>query len=117
MSQRNPFLQGLQRARALMTALCLSLCASPPSLAGVDVDIRGVDDTLKANVLAYLSFERYKKNDDLSADTIERLHNRVEREVQSALRPFGYYKPSVHTELTEVKRGDWRETIEINPDQ
>ena len=95
--------------------LCLLLCVSPPGYAGVDVDVRGIDDPLRSNVLAYLSFERYKHSDDVSRDTLERLHNRVEREVQSALRPFGYYEPEVHSELTEVKRGDWRVTIDINP--
>ena len=98
-----------------MLPLGLLLCVSRAGYAGVDVDVRGIDDPLRANVLAYLSFERYKHSDDVSRDTLERLHNRVEREVQSALRPFGYYEPQVHSELTEVKRGDWRVTIDINP--
>ena len=115
MAQRNRFLQALRRSRASTVLLCLLLCASPRGHASVDVDIRGIDDRLRANVLAYLSFERYKHSDDVSRDTLERLHNRVEREVQSALRPFGYYEPQVHSELTEVKRGDWRVTIDINP--
>ncbi len=96
-----------------MVALCLCLCACPRSYAGIDIEVRGIDDPLRANVLAYLSFERYKRTDDLSQDTLERLHNRVEREVQSALKPFGYYEPQVHSELTEVKRGDWRVAIDI----
>jgi translocation and assembly module TamA len=115
MAQRNRFLQALRRSRASTVLLCLFLCASPPGHAGVDVDIRGIDDPLRANVLAYLSFERYKHSDDVSRDTLERLHNRVEREVQSALRPFGFYEPQVHSELTEVKRGEWRVTIDVNP--
>ena len=49
--------------------------------------------TLRANVLAYLSFDRYRKSESLSADALERLHNRVEREVAAALKPFGYYEP------------------------
>lgn len=100
-----------------MVALCLCLFASPPGRAGVDVEVHGIDDPLLANVLAYLSLERYKHSDDLSQDTVERLHERVEREVQSALRPFGYYEPQVHSQLTEVKRGDWRVTIAVDPGQ
>ena len=96
-----------------MVVLCLSIsCASH---ANVSIDIRGVDDELQANVLAYLSFERYKKSDDLSPDTVERLHNRVEREVQSALKPFGYYEPQVHSEVTEQKHGEWRVILDITP--
>jgi translocation and assembly module TamA len=115
MAQRNPLLQALRRSRASMVFLCLFLCASAPGRASVDVDIRGIDDPLRANVLAYLSFERYKRSDDLSRDTLERLHDRVEREVQSALKPFGYYDPQIRSELAEVRHGDWRITIEINP--
>ncbi len=96
-----------------MVVLCLSI--SFASHANVSIDIRGVDDELRANVLAYLSFERYKKSDDLSPDTVERLHNRVEREVQSALKPFGYYEPQVHSEVTEQKHGEWRVILDITP--
>ena len=38
----------------------------------------GVDDDLRDNVLAYLSFERYRKGGaELTPDTVERLHERV----------------------------------------
>jgi translocation and assembly module TamA len=93
--------------------MCLFAC--PLAGASVTVDVHGVDETLRTNILVYLSFERYKKSGDLSTDTLERLHDRVEREVQSALRPFGYYEPQVHSELTNVGRGDWRVSIDINP--
>src|SRR5690349_10515728 len=81
-------------AVCLLAGLAGGLAAAPLRAAGVNVEVRGVNDTVRANVLAYLSFERYKKGGlDLNADMIERLHNRVERETQEALRPFGYYEP------------------------
>ena len=101
------------QARAALFLLCLF--ASPLVRANVSVEIHGVEDQLRTNVLAYLSFERYKKATDLSADTIERLHDRVEREVQSALRPYGYYDPKVHTEVNNTGRGDWKVTVNIDP--
>jgi translocation and assembly module TamA len=93
--------------------MCLSICTA--ARANITVEIHGVDDELRANVLTYLSFERYKKTTDLSADTIERLHDRVEREVQSALRPFGYYDPTVHSDIANAGKGDWRVTVDIDP--
>jgi hypothetical protein len=96
MAQRTSFMQALKHFRAALILMCL--IASPLVRANVTVEIHGVEDELRTNVLAYLSFERYKKTTDLSADTIERLHDRVEREVQSALRPFGYYEPKVHSD-------------------
>src|SRR6185312_14842372 len=113
MAQRNFFLQALGHSRAAVLFMCLTICSV--ARANVTVEIHGVENELRTNVLSYLSFERYKKTTDLSADTIERLHERVEREVQSALRPFGYYEPQVHSELSEVGKGDWRVTIDIDP--
>src|SRR5262249_48549546 len=113
MAQRNSFMQALGHSRAALVLMCLML--GSPVRANVTVEVRGVDDELKTNVLTYLSFERYKKTTDLSADTIQRLHDRVEREVQSALRPFGYYEPKVHSELTNPGKGDWRVAIDIDP--
>src|ERR1700743_2830563 len=104
MAQRNFLTRTLGHSRAALVLLCLLLC--PATRANITVAIRGVDDAVKANVLVYLSFERYKKRTDLSADTIGRLHDRVEREVQSALRPFGYYEPSIHSDLTNVHKSD-----------
>src|SRR5256886_5138404 len=116
MTQRNPLPQARRRhRRAPAVALCLLACPLAHA-AGVKVEIRGVDEELRANVLTYLSFERYKKGGaDLNADTIERLHNRVEREVQSALRPFGYYEPQVEPSVSDLGHDDWRVTINITP--
>jgi translocation and assembly module TamA len=100
----------------LAAALLGALAAGPARAAGVNVEIRGVDEALRSNVLAYLSFERYKKGAvDLNADMIERLHNRVEREVQEALRPFGYYEPQVSSTVTDVGKGEWRVVVDIKP--
>src|SRR5215469_3656557 len=97
-------------------ALAAALGPVPAWAAGVNVDVRGVDDTLRANVLAYLSFERFKKGGvDLTPDMIERLHNRVERETQEALRPFGYYEPQVSSTVTDLGKGDWRVVVDIKP--
>src|SRR4029077_19210534 len=75
-------------------------------------------DDVRDNVLAYLSFERYRKGSaELDADTVERLHNRVEREVQDALRPFGYYQPQVDSSVSEQSRGEWRVIVNITPGQ
>ena len=113
MARRNLLTRGRWLGRAWLAAMCL--CLAPLARANITVEIHGVDEQLHANVLAYLSFERYKKRTDLSADTVERLHNRVEREVQSALKPFGYYEPKVESEVKDLGKGEWRVTIDINP--
>ncbi|HEY2276063.1 MAG TPA: BamA/TamA family outer membrane protein [Steroidobacteraceae bacterium] len=93
-----------------------AIATRPASAAGVNVEVRGVEETLRGNVLAYLSFERYKKGGvDLNPDMIERLHNRVEREVQEALRPYGYYEPQVSSTVTDLGKGEWRVVVDIKP--
>src|SRR5580700_1693719 len=113
MTRRNLLTWARWHGRAWLAAMCL--VASQVARANITVEIHGVDEQLRANVLAYLSFERYKKRTDLSTDTIERLHDLVEREVQSALKPFGYYEPSVESDVKDMGHGEWRVTVDITP--
>jgi len=97
-----------------LAAVCL-LC-SAPALANIEIDIHGVDEEeIRANVLVYLSFDRYRTSDSLSEDTVERLHDRVEREVRAALKPFGYYEPTVRSKLEKRGAKDWRVSLDIEP--
>ena len=116
MAQRN-FLSRGRRALRRAPGLLLCLLAGPLAhAASVAVEVRGVPDEVRDNVLAFLSFERYRRGGvDLNADTVERLHNRVDREVDAALRPFGFYEPKVESTLTDLGHGDWRVVIDINP--
>ena len=112
MARRKLLTRGRWHGRAWLAAMCLIVASG--ARANITVEIHGVDEQLRTNVLAYLSFERYKKRTDLSTDTIERLHNLVEREVQSALKPFGYYEPSVESDVKDMGHGEWRVTVDIN---
>jgi translocation and assembly module TamA len=114
MGQRNPRAKARRHGRVCW--LAVSLAAGPLAHADVDVDVRGVDEQLRSNVLAYLSFQRYRKSGaELSADTVERLHNRVEREVEQALRPLGYYEPKVEATVTDQGHNSWRVVVDITP--
>jgi len=108
--------RGPALAVCLLAAFTCGLAAHPALAAGVNVEVRGVDEKLRANVLAYLSFERYRKGGaELNADMVERLHNRVEREVQDALRPYGYFEPQVSSAVTDLGKGEWRVVVDIKP--
>ena len=113
MARRKLLTRGRWHGRAWLAAMCLIV--APWARANITVEIHGVDEQVRTNVLAYLSFERYKKRTDLSTDTIERLHNLVEREVQSALKPYGYYEPGVESEVKDLGHGVWRVTVDITP--
>ena len=113
MSEHFSFRQALRRSRIALLIGCLLVCAQ--ASADIDVEIKGVNEELRRNVLTYLSFERYKKRDKLDRDTLERLLNRVDREVQAALKPFGYYDPKVQASLEDKGGGNWRVRIQIDP--
>jgi translocation and assembly module TamA len=121
MAQRNPLPRARRRQRrapvlVACAAVACTLAAPLAAAPGVNVEVRGVDEQLRANVLAYLSFERYRKGGvTLDADTIERLHTRVERETQAALRPFGYFEPQVQSSVTDLGHGDWKVVVDIKP--
>jgi translocation and assembly module TamA len=100
-----------------LLAFVLAQFAAPAN-ADVEIEIRGVGENIRANVLAYLSFERYKSSDDLSPEFVERLQERSEREVRGALRPFGYYDPVITSEVTREGSGsdqDYSVVINIKP--
>jgi translocation and assembly module TamA len=100
-----------------LLALALAQLAAPAN-ADVQIEVRGVGEKIRANVLAYLSFERYKNSDDLSPEVVERLLERSEREVRGALRPFGYYEPTVTLDVKPEGSGgeqNYRVVVNITP--
>jgi translocation and assembly module TamA len=95
--------------------LLASLVAWPAARAGVTITVTGVSDPLRSNVLAYLSFARYQRSKHLTPDTVDRLESRIGREVLSALRPFGYFQPTVHSSVTASGPDNWKVAIAIDP--
>jgi translocation and assembly module TamA len=104
---------------SVVTFLTLGIAwLATPAAAGITVEVHGVEEALRLNVLAYLSFERYKNSKELSQDFVERLQERSEREVRSALRPFGFYEPTVRSRVEREGRNgeqDYKVTIDITP--
>lgn len=101
----------------LLATLLVMLCALVPVQvrADITIEVDGVDAEIRRNVLVFLSLERYKERDDLPEATLERLQERVDREVRSALRPFGYYEPHVRTDMQRRASGDATVRITIDP--
>ena len=102
------------RSRWPASGVLLLLFACPLALADVNIAVKGVSVAERANVLAYLSFARYQKSKTLSADTVERLQSRIAPEVQSALKPFGYFQPTVTSSVTPSGAGNWKVSITVH---
>ena len=98
--------------------LCLAIMLFPIAVRAekVRVEVDGLERDLRRNVMATLSLEEARGDDDLDEDRIRRLHAKAPEEIETALQPFGYYRPAVQPALE--REGDtWvaRYTIETGP--
>ncbi len=97
----------------VLVLLCYGFL-TPPAVAAIQVEVNGVDSTLRRNVLALLSLERYKDRDRIEPDAVTRLFRRVNDEVSDALRPYGYYAPTIQPKLSTEDNGrNWHVVINI----
>ncbi len=99
-------------ARLLLAALTVFAL---PARADIHIDLTGVEGDLRRNVLAFLSLERYKDHDRLEPAAVQRLYNRIDDEVRTALRPYGYYDPKISSSIEPPdKEHHWHVSISID---
>lgn len=102
-----------------MRRICCYLSLLPlllvPALcrAGVQLVVDGVDDPLKAAVIAGVSLSQYASR-DVSEAQVRRLYDRSSTEVNAALRPYGYYDAHTTGKLEPAGK-DWRVTLHVVP--
>lgn len=101
--------------RRIRRCLCLLPLLLVPALsrAGVQLVVDGVDDPLKAAVVAGVSLSQYATR-DVSEAQVHRLYDRVDSEVGIALRPYGYYDAHATSKLQRAGK-DWRITLHVVP--
>lgn len=98
---------------ALLAAAILNAGPAHAALA-VHVEIAGISGALFNNVHAYLSIEQQKTDPALTANQLQRLHQRATKEITTALQPFGYYNPQIHSSL-RFADGTWIARYDIDP--
>ncbi len=99
--------------RLALTVLCMTARAAH---ADIRVEVEGVDGELRQNVLVLLSLQRYRDRDRIEPEAVQRLYNRIDDEVRSALRPFGYYDPRISSTIQGPDREHrWNVHIAIDP--
>ena len=80
----------------------------------VDIKIDGVDKQIADNVRSYLTLTRYVTRDDLTDGQVRRLADRAVDEAADALRPFGYYSPTIRSR-TSRDEPNWIVRLKIKP--
>jgi translocation and assembly module TamA len=81
-------------------ALLLALLVMSAAQAGVRVEVEGLGDAEKTNVVARLGIRQQGERKDLSQALVERLHEQAPADIRSALQPYGYYTPGIESELS-----------------
>lgn len=101
------FLRALRPAAALTLLL---ICAN--TFAGtLTTQIDGVDDPLKAAVIAAAEISQYAKQ-DISAAQARRLYDNAPQQIARVLEGFGYYNAKTDGDLKETAQG-WTAIIHV----
>ncbi len=91
-------ISALSRYCAPGLALLLGLM-SATVLAEVKIKVKGVKGALHENVTARLTLRVRAAQGDLDETQIRRLHAQARTDIRGALQPFGYYDPTIESEL------------------
>jgi translocation and assembly module TamA len=89
-----------------------------PVLAGaseLQVEISGIDDPLRSNVLAHIGSVRPGRRDQLSDVAKQNIVADGERKAREALRPFGYYQPTIEATVRTERDGVHVLDLRISP--
>ncbi|MFB6358786.1 MAG: POTRA domain-containing protein, partial [Thiohalorhabdaceae bacterium] len=81
---------------------------------GVAVAVSGVSGEIRDNVRAFLSITELTDTDDVQPKAVRRAHRRAPDEIRHALQPFGYYDPTIRTELESGADG-WTARYQVDP--
>lgn len=99
---------------ALLIFLAISPLLSAANYLAVNID--GIEDDLLSNVKNTLDIMQEKRNtpaNDLSERAIKRSYNQATKQIQAALRPFGYYQPNVESKLIQ-KENRWTANFKVD---
>ncbi len=86
---------------------------TPPVAKKLSVLISGVEKELKTNVEGFLEIRSLDGKQVSSVPRLRFLHSLAESQIAAALRPFGYYRPTIEAELTDVG-SRWSAIYRIN---
>lgn len=88
-----------------LTLLGAQVDAADDAAPQIKVKVSGVEGPVEDNVRAHLSVSRPGDPARLDASRVQRLHRRAPQEIRQALAAFGYYSPTVESELDRQTDG------------
>ena len=105
---------GRRCGAGVLAILALTWAVAAPAADRIRIEIDGVDGAIKDNVRGFLTLTRFAQRDDLTDSQVRRLADRAVDEAADALRPFGYYAPTVKSR-TSWDDPQWIVRLRIKP--
>ena len=96
----------------LIALLALALCSA--ANADMTFSLSGINKQEAANVMTYLTAGAYQLSADASPARKQKVSLRIEKDIRTALEPFGYYTPVISSEF-EPDGENWRVTVSVDP--
>jgi len=114
MEQRTPPHRPSTVTKPVLAAFFCLLCASTVRAERVSVAVEGVEGDVLESVRASIELHQYEDR-DVSPVEVRRLFQGGEKQVRTALEPFGYYNADVTGKLERPEPGQYRATFRIKP--
>jgi translocation and assembly module TamA len=106
--------RGLQGGARLVAVLALAWTSAAGAAERVRIEIDGVERAIADNVRGFLTLGRYAERGDLGDRQVRRLADRAVDEAADALRPFGFYEPTIRSRVS--RDGErWIVRLRIRP--
>lgn len=88
--------------------------AEPATKTVLQVEIEGLDKTLKANVQAFLELYQFDNKPVQSVARMRYLHRVAPEQIARALQPFAYFKPEIKSQL-KLSGDRWLARYDVTP--
>ena len=104
----------LKRSALLVLVLLLTGVSVNLTAGTLTIKINGVTSEQEQNVRNFLSIQKLHGNEITSQSRLRYLHKAADKEIRTALQPFGLYRPQVSSSLTQ-DGPDWIAKYDIAP--
>jgi translocation and assembly module TamA len=100
--------------RCIAAGLVLVLLAMPAAADELVIEVDGIEDPLLANVRGRVDSFAVRGDTRLSSRRLRQIVENVEREAALAMRPFGYYRAEVSSELIATGESRWLLAVQVD---
>ncbi len=105
-----------QPIKIALILTCLLISAMSKQAWGLELNVlvSGLDEKLTQHVQGHLDVYRALEDTELTVSRLHRYHRIAEKQIKTALQVYGYYEPTVSSELHQQDE-QWMATYKVTP--